>query len=199
MTTYASTTTWTTLCVEPTVPSSTPKTPITGCPPVTLPTVVVHRPSPYDPGYHTVGELVHDSTFIVVGTLQGPSSQAYLITVQKVLGGTDPRTLIAVSPSLVQAAGLRLGVPYVFFWGAEGYPLRGECIVGGVRGVMTFDPATDTVTRLDDEPGSEIPRTQTLAQLSTEIQQVEAATARAPLELPPAPVCSSSATGLPSS
>jgi hypothetical protein len=197
ITTYASTTTWTTICQEPTIPSSTPKTPITGCPAITLPTVDVHRPNPYDPGYHTIGQLVHDSFIVVLGTLQGPVAGGYLINIEKELAG-DTKTTIGLSSALVSALRLEPSHTYVFFYGAEGYPLKGgACIVGGERGVMTYDAATNTVTRLDNVTDSQIPRSQTLDQLESEIQQVEAATARAPEELPPAPVCSSSATGIP--
>jgi hypothetical protein len=197
ITTYASTTTWTTICQEPTIPSSTPKTPITGCPAITLPTVNVHRPNPYDPGYHTVGQLVHDSFIVVLGTLQGPVAGGYVINIEKELAG-DTKTTIGLSSALVSALKLDPSRTYVFFYGAEGYPLKGgACIIGGERGVMAYDAATNTVTRLDNATDSQIPKSQTLDQLESQIQQVEAATARAPEELPPAPVCSSSATGIP--
>lgn len=206
VTTYASTTTWPTTCRQTTIPTGTPKTPITACPAITLPTVNVHRPNPYDPGYHTVGQIVHDSAFIFVGSLSGAPScvsgaggNCYQsLSVQTPLGGTDPRTNIAVPAAEVTAAKLSPTGTYVFFWGAEGYPLKGgACIIGGVRGVMAYDAATNTVTRLDNNSDSQVPRSQTLDQLRSEIAQVEAATARAPEELPPAPVCSSSATGVP--
>ena len=206
ITTYGSTTTWTTTCREPTIPTGIPKTPITGCPLITLPTVHIHRPNPYDPGYHTVGQLVHDSFFIFVGVLLGTPSctsgaavSCYQpISVQKDLGGTDPRIGIGVPSAEVAAAKLTPATTYVFFWAVQTNP-GDACIVGGVRGVMAYDAATNTVTRLDNSSDSRIPRSQTLDQLQSEIQQVEAATARAPEELPPAPVCSSSATGVPAS
>jgi hypothetical protein len=208
ITTYGSTTTWTTTCREPTIPTGIPKTPVTGCPPITspLPTVHVHRPNPYDPGYHTVGQLVHDSFFIFVGVLVGtpactsgaPARCYQSISVQKDLGGTDPRIGIGVPSVEVLAAKLTPATTYVFFWGVQANP-GDACIVGGVRGVMTYDALTNSVTRLDNSTDTRIPRSQTLVQLQSEIQQVEAATARAPEELPPAPVCSSSATGVPAS
>jgi len=206
ITTYVSTTTWTTTCREPTIPTGIPKTPITECPGITIPTVKVHRPNPYDPGYHTVGQLVHDSFFVFVGVLAGtpsctPGAAANCyqsISVQRDIGGIDPRIGIGVPVVEVTAAKLTPATTYVFFWGVQAQP-RAVCIVGGVRGVMAYDAATNTVTRLDSSTDSRIPRSQTLGQLQSEIQQVEAATARAPEELPPAQVCSSSATGVPAS
>jgi hypothetical protein len=206
ITTYRSTTTWTTTCREPTIPTGTPKTPVTGCPLITLPTVRVHRPNPYDPGYHTVGQLVHDSFFIFVGVLSGtpscstgaPANCYQPISVQKDIGGTDPRLGIGVPSAEVAVAKLSPATTYVFFWGLQTNP-EDACIVGGARGVMAYDAATNTVTRLDNSTDTRIPRSQTLDQLQKEIQEVEAATARAPEELPPAPVCSSSATGVPAS
>lgn len=196
VTTYASTTTWPTTCKETTIPTGTPKTPITGCPGITMPTVNVNRPTPYDPGYHTVGQLVHDSFIVVLGSLQGPVAGGYLIKIDKELAG-DTKTSIGLSSALVSALKLDPSRSYVFFYGVEGYPLKGgACIVGGQRGVMAYDAATNTVTRLDNSTDSRIPRSQSLDQLQSELQQVEAATARAPEELPPAPVCSSSATGV---
>ena len=159
----------------------------------------VNRPTPYDPGYHTVGQLVHDSFIVVLGSLQGPVARGYLINIDKELAG-DTKTSIGLSMALVSALKLDPRRSYVFFYGAEGYPLKGgACIIGGERGVMAYDAATNTVTRLDNSTDSRIPRSQSLEQLQSEIQQVKSATARAPEELPPAPVCSSSATGVPAS
>jgi hypothetical protein len=120
-----------------------------------------------------------------------------VINAEKELGG-DPKTTIGLSSAQVRELKLDTSRTYVFFWGAEGSPLKGgSCIVGGERGVMAYDPATNMVTRLDNTPGSQIPQTQSLDRLTKEIQQVQAAIARAPLEVPPAPICSPSATGLP--
>jgi hypothetical protein len=134
-----------------------------------------------------------------LGTLQGSAAGGYVINIEKELAG-DTKTTIGLSSALVSALKIDPGQPYVFFYGAEGYPLKGgACIIGGERGVMGYNAATNTVTRLDTSTDSQIPRSQTLSQLESEIEQVEAATARAPEELPPAPVCASSATGVPAS
>ncbi len=147
--------------------------------------------------------LVDDSDFIVLGTLKRPPSTApgasYLIDIARIIGGGSPPINIFVSPAEVHAAKLITRKTYVFFWGAEGSPLKGgACIIGGRRGVMAYNAASQTVTRLDHNSQSTIPRTQTLRQLSAEVQQAAAATARAPIEVAQAPVCAPSATGLPS-
>lgn len=114
-----------------------------------MPTMSVNRPNPYDSGYHTVGQLVHDSFIVVLGSLQGPVAGSYFINIDKELAG-DTKTSIGLSSALVSALKLDPNRSYVFFCGTEGYPLTGgACIIGGERGVMAYDAATNTITRLD--------------------------------------------------
>ena len=176
---------------------------MTGLPPVTHPTAIVSYPNPYDPGYNTVAQLVGDSGYVVVGTL-GPVATAtgqdgtpttyYQINVQKTLSDQDPRNELFVSSSVVTAARLSPTGTYIFFW-AEDTADKRDCIVGGVRGVMTLNPSTSTVTRLDQNTSSQIPRTQTLTELESSVQAAINTLQTKPItNLPPA--CSLSATGL---
>jgi hypothetical protein len=87
-----------------------------------------------------------------------------------------------------------VGGTYVFFWGADPVD-KLVCVVGGVRGVFAYDPVTQIVTRLDHSPTSQIPRTQTLAQLSGAVDAWETAVAGQPIANIP-PLCGSAATGL---
>jgi hypothetical protein len=172
---------------------------------VKVPTATTIYPHPYDPGYNTIGELVSDSATIVLGTL-GPTSIApgqdgtpttyYQIQIQQVLNDEpQPPISLYVSANIVNAAKLSLTGTYIFFWAGPDDP--GRCIVGGVRGVMAYDPSTETVTRLDNNAASGIPRTQTLEQLRSSILAARNVIAgQRPVISNPPPACSISATGL---
>ncbi len=159
-------------------------------------------PNPYDPGYTTVDQLVRDSTFIVLGTLgssgigvdqSGNSVTVYPISVQESLDTVPPISL-NVSQAEVTAAHLGVGDAYVFFWGADPTD-KTACIVGGVHGVMAYDPATGAVTRLDNSPSSQIPKSQTLQQLMSSVSAAEHLFSTQPIRNQP-PICSPSATGI---
>jgi hypothetical protein len=117
----------------------------------------------------------------------------YPINVLTVLA-TVPPIGLTVDQAEFNAAQLRIGADYVFFWGTDS--TRTTCTVGGVRGVMAYDPSTDTVTRIDSEANSLIPRTQSFEQLESSIVHSPSYTQRSITSHPP--VCSSFATGLPS-
>jgi hypothetical protein len=171
--------------------------------PASTSTVINHYPGSYDPGYTTVGQLVRDSTFIVTGALRhaqpgrdqsGKVVMSYPITTEKILGTVPPISL-TVSRAEVAAANLRVGETYLFFWTADPAE-RTACIVGGVRGVLSYDAATDTVTRLDHSVGSDIPRTQSFEQLATSVDAAQTLFSHQAIRNQP-PVCSPSATGIP--
>ncbi len=185
-----------------TVPG-TPTSPVTQPPGVTPSTEVNTYPTPYSPGYTSIAQLVEDSTFIVLGTLQSGASlkdgngdvvTAYPIDVQQSLG-TVPPVGLNVSQAEVMAAGLSVGNSYIFFWGADTAD-DAACIVGGVRGVMSYDPTSDTVTRLDKSTSSQVPQSQTLEQLESSVRSAQITFGQQPIRNQP-PICSPSATGLP--
>jgi hypothetical protein len=166
---------------------------------VTRQTVIVQWPNPYDPGYNSIGQLVQDSTFVVLGTLgaaipQPDGSQVDPINVQTSYGYTDPRVELGISSAEFDAANLSVGGTYIFFYASD--PVDNiDCIAGGVRGVMAYDASTDTVTRLDQNANSQIPQSQTLEQFIVEVQAAQQAISSQPeTNLPP--MCSASATGL---
>jgi hypothetical protein len=186
----------------PSSPASTPLTPVTEPPGVTPSTVINTYPNPYDPGYSTIDQLVWDSTFIVLGTLgppgvgadqSGSSVTVYPILVKQSLGTVPPISL-NVSQAEVTAAHLGVGDAYVFFWGADPTD-KTACIVGGVRGVMAYASSTDTVSRLDDSTGSQIPKSQTLQQLVSAVTAAQDLFRSKPIRNQP-PNCSPSATGI---
>ena len=184
--------------------SSATSTPLTATP-TNETTTTDSQAGGYDPSYSTVQQLVDDSVFIVLGTLHGGpagpfkmgSVTYYPINWQRNLGLIEPRETIGVSSSMLSTAKLAMSGTYVFFYAVQGAPLPPvACIVGGLRGVMAYDPTSGTVTRLDNDPSSQIPRTESLTQLVTAIQRATQAAERAPVQQPPQPVCSPSATGL---
>jgi hypothetical protein len=139
----------------------------------------------------------NDSTFIVIATVgaQQPAPGGYPLYVENILGGTNElKVTIGIGTEEFDAAHLTVGGTYVFFYGVDSTD-KAECIVGGVRGVFAYDPTTQVVTRLDQDPTSQIPRTQTLTQLQDAINASENADAGKPIANIP-PLCESSATGL---
>jgi hypothetical protein len=118
----------------------------------------------------------------------------YQIVVQRELSDNPLRNELFVSAKVVDAAHLSLTRSYVFFWAVDTTDDR-DCIVGGVRGVMAYDPSAGLVTRLDQSSSSRIPRTQTLETLQNSVQAAIGDIETKPItNLPPA--CSLSATGL---
>ena len=186
-----------------TTPTSTPSTPVTGPAGVTLPTGFANFPTPYAPPYDTVEELASVSAAIVIGTLSGSpappvtdgSTTYYPINVKQNLGDYPlPRTGMDVSSTEVSAASLNLSSSYVFFWSVDTVNKK-SCIVGGVRGAMAYDPSTGIVTRIDNNPTSQIPHSQSLDKLKASIQSALAFTRTQPITNGP-PLCASTATGL---
>ena len=158
------------------------------------PTTIVSDPNPYAPSYTTVAALVEDSIYIVIAKVGAPGNGGYPLQVLGTLGFNDPRTPIGVSTAEFDAARLRSGDTYIFFYGVDTVENR-VCIVGGARGTFAYDAATQMVTRLDQSTASKIPRTQTLAQLHSAIVAVEQVEAAAPQPNSP-PMCSATAGGL---
>jgi hypothetical protein len=117
------------------------------------------------------------------------------LNIQQTLGYQEVRESIGVTKREFEAALLNVGSEYVFFWGAQPSD-NTACIVGGARGVFGFNPNTGIVSRLDTSVPSQIPVTQTLAQLETAINLEQKIEGSKPTPSPPPPVCDSSATGL---
>lgn len=186
-----------------TTPTSTPTSPVTGPPPVSQTTINVTYPSPYNPGYTSMDQLVADSTFIVLGTLGPPTTEPgasgstityYPINLQQSFSEVAPRNTLTVGSAEFSAANLSVGGTYVFFW-ANDQVDKTVCIVGGVRGVMAYNSATDTVTRLDNSANSQIPKSQTLEQFESSVQNALNLLRTQPVQNS-SPMCSPSATGL---
>jgi hypothetical protein len=165
-----------TAAVSPTVPRA-PTSPATLPPFVTPSTVINTYPNPYDPGYTNMDQLVQDSIGIALGTLEAPEPgvasdghevMAYPVSVRQSFDHV-PETSLGVDQAEVTAAHLSVGDTYIFFWGYDSSPDDTVCIVGGVRGVMAYDAATGTVTRLDHSTNSQIPRSQTLEQFARSV------------------------------
>ena len=161
---------------------------------MTLPTTIVTYPNPYRPSYDTVASLVRDSIYIVIATVGGGGQGGEELQIQGQLGFNNPRTPIGVTTAEINAAHLISGDSYIFFYGADTVD-KTVCIVGGVRGVFAYNPTTQIVTRIDQSIPSQIPNTQTLAQLETAINDEESIESAQPVSNGP-PLCSSSATGL---
>ncbi|MGH9017143.1 MAG: hypothetical protein ACRDY1_05285 [Acidimicrobiales bacterium] len=175
--------------------ATAPDTPVTTYVTTDPPTSIVTYPNPYAPSYDTIASLADDSTFIVVGPIGSETSiHTYPIYVTDDLGSNPIRVSLGISDEEFQTAKLSVGGTYVFFYGVD--PSDGHsCIVGGVRGVFGFDPSTETVTRIDTNASSAIPKVQTLSALENSIEQAESAVEGSPVVNVP-PLCDSSATGL---
>ena len=166
-------------------------------------TQTVTYPSPYSPGYTTISQLVKDSTFIVMGTLgepvtepaqDGGTVEIYPINVERDFGTYPPRMAIGISSAEFNAGGLNADGTYIFFWASD--PVDNTfCVVGGARGMFSYDSSTDTVARGSDDSASQIAQTQTLEQFTSSVVAAETQLQSQPPTNPP-PVCSASATGI---
>jgi hypothetical protein len=179
-------------------------------------TTIVSHPNPYQPGYDTLSELFADSSLIVLGSIGPETSEAlgpeggsraipggYPIpdsTVQ-FLVGTYRGSTIGIPTALFNSLSLKVGGSYVFFFTQD--PSTPLCVVGGLRGVFRYNPATQTVNRVDHNSHSQIPPTMTLSQLEAQLNTLEsqasanaAAHQGSPILGNPPPYCSPSATGL---
>jgi hypothetical protein len=146
--------------------------------------------------YETIAALSDDSAFVVIGRLRAENADlgGYPMEVVQSLGTTEPRIPIGVTTHEFTAANLSVGGTYVFFYGID--PIdKTTCIVGGVRGVFAFDPASQSVTRLDADANSEIPASQTLVQFERSLAAAERQAFSQPVGASK-PVCAPSATGL---
>jgi hypothetical protein len=182
-------------------------------------TTIVRYPRPYRPPYNTLAQIFASSSIIMLGTVGprtseplGPSGgvrsivNGYPIEPRTVqfLGGVDYQgSGIGIPAKLFKALSLVVGHTYVFFTAQD--PSTPLCVVGGLRGLFSYDPATQTVSRLDHNRHSQIPRTMSLTQLESQINalemQSEAAAAAAapqqgPIKIYMPPTCATSATGL---
>jgi len=182
--------------VIPTSTTLAPQRTVTGPSGVTIPTTIVRYPDPYTPNYDTVASLVHDSTFIVVASV-GPydgSTTGYPLEIQGDLGFNNPRTPLGLTPTEYNAANLKVGSDYVFFYGVDRVD-DATCIVGGVRGVFSYDSATQLVRTMTQRARSQIPASQSLSQLQSDVDSEEQVESAQPVANGP-PLCSDSATGL---
>jgi len=169
-------------------------TPVTGPPGVSVPTTIVTYPTPYAPSYDTIDSLVDDSDYVVVASIGSAIAGGYPLSIQSVLSFTAPKTPLSITTGEFNAADLQVGGTYVFFYGIDTID-NSNCIVGGARGVLGYDPTTQTVTRLDQSVASQIPDSESFAQLQNAVAVEENNLSAEPISNGP-PVCASSATGL---
>ena len=163
----------------------------------------VTYPDPYNPGYSTISQLVKDSTFILVGTLGQPQTATgssgatvtvYPIAVDQDLGTYAPRMAVGLSSAEVKAGNLSTSETYIFFWASD--PVDNSfCVVGGVRGMFSYDPTSDSVTRISQNPSSEIPQAQSMTQFTDAVVSAETQFRSEPITNAP-PACAQSATGI---
>lgn len=168
---------------------------MTGILGVTAPTDITTYPNPYQPSYDTIGQLFKDSTFVVLATVQPLESSlgGYPISVQESLVGSGPRTNIGITTQEFTAAKLSVGSTYVFFYAIDTSD-NAACIVGGPRGVFSYSPSPQAITRIGASPTSQIAATQSLAQMQSQLAAAQSALSGAITNPPPA--CEPSATGL---
>lgn len=159
-------------------------------PPTTIVTWGTYRPS-----YNTIGALAADSTSVFIATVgqastTTPDAPVPLVPRHVLLGTVRTGPYLTVTQA--KALGMITGHTYLVFYGIDttaGDPT--SCIVGGHRGVFAFDATTNVVTRLDDNPQSQIARTEHLAVIERQITFPGG-----PIPVPPLPVCAPSATGI---
>jgi hypothetical protein len=152
----------------------TPSTPVTGPTALNPPTTIVQYPNPYAPSYDTLESLAADASFVVLAKVEPEiptNPPGYPLDDYLLLGGQDGPD-IGISVQEFQAAHLTVGNSYVFFYAFDPVD-KTDCIVGGVRGVLAYDPSTQTVTRIDNNAASQIPQQQTLTQFKAALTSAE--------------------------
>jgi hypothetical protein len=164
----------------------------------TVPTTIID-PSTYRPTYDTIDALAADSTEVFIGTArplsQDPSDGGTVssFTVDQSILGRPLDTLAYPEIPAGQPGDLPVvvGQQYLVFWSSGNGDGETSCIVGGARGLFTYNAATRTVRRVATST-SPIPTTLTLSQVIAELPNPDVPVPEAE---PPPPVCSPSVTG----
>jgi hypothetical protein len=100
---------------------------------------------------------------------------------------------VGITTQEFNAAHLKVGGSYLFFYAIDPGD-RSTCIVGGTRGVFSYNSTSQTLTRIGASPHSRVPSIQTLMQFQTTLSALLDAEKDVIHNLPP--MCSASATGL---
>jgi hypothetical protein len=168
----------------------------------TIPTTIID-PNTYHPAYDTISSLFDDAMVAFVATVEpfqhDASEGTYeafdlnSIWVLDYWGTLDRIPAFDLPQGQPGDVALVVGRTYLIFYATD--PTDGDaCVVGGLRGVFGYDPATGMVARLDHDGDSEIPRSLPIGQVAA---QLEADTDVPPPEdVPSPPVCSPAVTGL---
>jgi hypothetical protein len=102
---------------------------------------------------------------------------------------------VGITTQEFNAAQLKVGGTYVFFYAIDPGD-QSTCIVGGTRGVFSYNPTAQTLTRIGASAASRVPSVQTLTQFESTLTALLDAEKNVIHNLPP--MCRASATGLPS-
>jgi hypothetical protein len=203
------------------VPGETPKAAPRKCPcspggtPIGAPTTVV-TPVSFHPTYDRISQLYDDSEFVVLARIGREEPDTPLGPAETVggypldlatatfLGGMPYRgQSLGIPVPLFRQLPLTVGRWYVLFLTSDRRtPL---CVVGGRHGVFSYDRRDRTVHSVADVPGTQVPRTMSLAHLDALVSSAQAAresaaaaTASARVQVVDrTPYCSPAATGLP--
>jgi hypothetical protein len=164
----------------------------------TVPTTIID-PSTYHPSYDTIASLASDSTEVFIGTgrplSQDPTDGGTVasFTVDRSLLGRPLDTI--AYPEIPEGRPgdlpVEVGQKYLVFWSTGNGPGETSCIVGGARGLFTYNAATRTVRRVATSP-SQIPTSLTLSQIAAQLPDPNDPV---PEVEPPPPICSPSVTG----
>jgi hypothetical protein len=161
-------------------------------------------PNNYHPNYDTIAGLASTSTTVFIGTVQplvqnpGDGGTVAPFVVNQLLLGVVPRS--DAEPDITQGGpndvSVVVGQQYLVFWGVDSSESPTKvttCIVGGARGLFSYNAATNTVSRTDNSGTSQIPMTLTLAQVVASLPNPNV---QVPTPVPSPPVCSPAVTGI---
>jgi hypothetical protein len=162
-----------------------------------VPTTII-GPNTYRPSYDTIASLAADSTEIFIGTgrplSQDPTDGGKVasFTVDRSLRGQPLDTV--PYPEIPEGQPgdppVLVGQKYLVFWSTGNGKGETSCIVGGAKGLFTYNAATQIVRRVASGP-SQIPASLTLSQVAAELPDPKVPVP----EVEPPPICSPSVTG----
>jgi hypothetical protein len=156
-------------------------------------------PNSFHPSYGTVASLAADSTEVFIGTAR-PLSQdptdggivASFSVARSLLGHPlDTFPYPEIPEGQPGDLPVVVGQNYLVFWSAGNGQGETSCIVGGARGLFTYNAATQIVRRVATSP-SQIPTSLTLSQVTAQLPDPSVPV---PEVEPPPPICSPSVTG----
>jgi hypothetical protein len=156
-------------------------------------------PSNYHPSYDTIASLADDSTEVFIGTAR-PLSQdptdggtvASFTVVRSLLGQLlDTLAYPEIPEGEAGDPSVVVGRQYLVFWSSGNGEGETSCIVGGARGLFSYNSSSQSVSRLATSP-SRIPTTLTVSQVMAQLPDQDVPV---PEREPPPPICSPPVTG----